>query len=264
MGNPMGQQRLNQELIDDSQIDRTPGLHTKMFDTQKSNVQKYREMTIGNGGWFALLRYELTMLLVNSLPGALGLLLRKKLYKPLFKQVGRNVIFGRDLVLRHPHKISLGDNVIIDDGCLLDAKGEDNEGITIGSGFTLGRYSSLVCKNGNIKIGSHVNIGSTVKIVVGQGGTVEIGNSIDIGSSSHFSGGSYDYSQIDVLPSSQRQATQGIVVEDMAWIGVGVVLLDGVRVGAQSIVGAGSVVNRSVPLRTIVAGVPAQVIKERT
>jgi acetyltransferase-like isoleucine patch superfamily enzyme len=260
----MEQQKVRQPLVGNGQDGRTPGLHSKMFDKRKSNVQKYREMTIGDGNWAALLRYELTIWLVGGLPGALGLLLRKKLYRPLFKQVGRNVIFGKDLVLRHPHKISLGDNVIIDDGCLLDAKGKDNEGITIGNGFTLGRYSSLVCKNGNIKIGSQVNIGSTAKIVVGEGGTIEIGNSIDIGSSSHFSGGSYDYSQTDVLPSSRRQATQGIVVEDMAWVGVGVVLLDGVRVGTQSIVGAGSVVNRSIPPRTIVAGVPARVLKERT
>lgn len=259
----MEQQRLKQKSIGNCQDGRTPGLHSKIFDDRKSNVQKYREMTMGAGGWADLLRYELTILLVNSLPGALGLFLRKKLYRPLFKQAGRNVIFGRNLVLRHPHKISLGDNVIIDDGCLLDAKGEDNEGITIGNGFTLGRFSSLVCKNGNIKIGSQVNIGSTAKIVVGEGGTIEIGNSIDIGSSSHFSGGSYDYSHTGILPSSRRQATKGIVVEDLAWIGVGVILLDGVRVGAQSIVGAGSVVNHSVPPRTIVAGVPAKVIKER-
>lgn len=252
-----------QERNHSAPTNQIPGLHAKMFDTRKSNIQKYREMTIGSGGWSTLLRYELTVLFVSSMPGALGLLLRKMLYKPLFKRVGRNVIFGRNLVLRHPHKISLGDNAIIDDDCLLDAKGEHNEGITIGDGFTLGRFSSLVCKNGDIRIGAHVNIGSSVKIIIGGAGAIEIGNSIDIGSSCHFSSGSYDYSQIDVLPSSQRQATRGIVVKDMAWIGAGTILLDGIEIGEQSIVGAGSVVNRSVPARTVVAGVPAKVIKER-
>ena len=45
---------------------------------------------------------------------------------------GRNVVFGQHVVLRHPHKIRIGDDVVIDDHCLLDAKGESNGGIAIG------------------------------------------------------------------------------------------------------------------------------------
>lgn len=51
-----------------------------------------------------------------------------------------------------------------------------------------------------------------------------------------------------------------IVVEDDAWIGVGAVLLPGVTVGRESVVGAGAVVTRDVPERGIVAGVPARLI----
>jgi acetyltransferase-like isoleucine patch superfamily enzyme len=252
-----------QELERELQAEQIPGLHAKIFDDRKSNMQKYREMTVGSSGMLFLLRFELTILFIGWIPGALGLVLRKIFFKSLFKQVGRNVIFGRNLTLRHPQKISIGDNAIIDDDCLLDGKGTTNAGISIGDGFTLGRFSSLVCKNGTIEIGSHVNIGSSVKIVVGDGGTIRIGNSIDLGSSCHLSGGSYDYSQVDVLPSSQRQATQGIVIEDMAWIGAGAILLDGVEVGTKSIVGAGSVVNKNVPPKVVVAGVPIKVIKQR-
>lgn len=252
-----------QEVKQEAQGTQIPGLHAKIFSERKSNIQKYREMTLGGGSWLLLLRYELTLLLVGYLPGALGLALRKIFYRALFKKVGRNVVFGRNLILRHPNKISIGDNVIIDDDCLLDAKGETNEGITIGNGFTLGRFSSLVCKNGNIHIGSHVNVGSSVKIIVGEGGTITIGNSIDIGSSCHFSGGSYDYSRSDVLPSSRRQQTKGMVLEDLVWIGVGVIVLDGVSIGRQSIVGAGSLVNKNIPAGTVAVGVPAAVIRER-
>ena len=49
-------------------------------------------------------------------------------------RVGRNVVFGVNVTLRHPHKIAIGDNVVIDDSCCLDAKGTDNKGITIGDG----------------------------------------------------------------------------------------------------------------------------------
>lgn len=243
--------------------DQQPGLHQKVFNPQKSNLRKYQDMVIGRDSWSALLRYELTMLLIGQLPGALGLVLRQKFYRPLFKRVGKNVVFGKNLNLRHPHKITIGDNVIIDDDCLLDAKGETNKGIVIGSGVTLGRFSSLICKNGDICIGSHVNIGSSVKLVVADKGTIAIGNSIDIGSSCHFSGGSYDYSQSGVLPSTRRKESQGIVVEDLAWIGAGVIVLDGVRIETGSIVGAGSVVNKNVLTKTVVIGVPAKVARER-
>ncbi|MCB9107469.1 MAG: acyltransferase [Anaerolineales bacterium] len=239
------------------------GLHKKLFDSRKSNIQKYQELFIGRAGWLTLLRYELTILLLGQLPGALGLALRKIFYKPLFKNVGKNVVFGQNLTIRHPHKISLGDNVIIEDYCLLDAKGNDNEGITIGEWVTLGRMSSLTCKNGNIRIGSHINMGSSVKIVVADGGTIKIEDNVAIGSSCHFSGGSYDYSDKTVLPSARRLPTKGITIGQLTWIGAGVIVLDGADIGNNTIIGAGSIVTKSIPHNTIAAGMPAEVKKIR-
>lgn len=53
-----------------------------------------------------------------------------------------------------------------------------------------------------------------------------------------------------------------IVIEDNAWIGGGAILLPGVRIGINAVVGAGAVVTRSVPANTVVAGNPARVIRE--
>ena len=75
----------------------------------------------------------------QNVPGALGLALRKALFPSLLGACGRNVVFGQNVVLRHPHKIRIGDNVAIDDNCLIDAKGSSNQGITIGSGVFVGR-----------------------------------------------------------------------------------------------------------------------------
>ncbi len=239
-----------------------PGLHKSLF-AKESNLEQYRRMVIGDQGWLKMLYFEFVILFFSLIPGGLGLFSRKFLYRPLFKSVGKNVIFGRNLTLRHPHKIVIGDNVIFDDDCLLDAKGVSNAGILIGDYVSIGRLSSLVCKNGDIEIGSHVNIGSTVKIVVAEGGKIIFGSNIDIGSSCHFSGGSYDYSQVDQLPSTVRKRTKGIFVEDFAWVGVGAIVLDGVRIGSKSIIGAGSVVVQDIPPKTIAYGVPAEVKKER-
>jgi acetyltransferase-like isoleucine patch superfamily enzyme len=193
----------------------------------------------------------------------LGLALRQVFYRPLFNKLGRNVIFGRNIVLRQPHKIWIGENVIVDDDCTLDAKGENNQGITIGDLVSIGRFSSIVCKDADIIISSHVNIGTNVKIIAANQGKILIGNSIDIGSGSHFSGGSYDYSDAEILPSSRRLETKGIQVEDLAWIGAGVIILDGVNIGTRSIVAAGAVVTKDVPAYSVVAGVPAEVKKKR-
>ncbi len=70
----------------------------------------------------------------------------------LLGSCGRNVVFGQNVVLRHPHKIHIGDNVVIDDNCLLDAKGEGNDGIRIGSGVFIGRNTILSCKDGDIDL----------------------------------------------------------------------------------------------------------------
>lgn len=240
-----------------------PGLHSKIFNPKKSPFKRYKEMVIGRRGWGALVWYELNLLLFGLLPGALGLVLRQIFFKSMFKKVGKNVVFGRNMVIRHPHKIIIGDNVIIDDDCTLDAKGEENEGIVIGDMVTIGRFSAIICKDADIQIGSHVNIGSTVKLIVANQGKIIIGNSIDIGSGCHFSAGSYDYSDAEVLPSSRRLATQGIRVEDLAWIGAGVIILDGVTIGTKSIVAAGAVVTKDVPSHSMAAGVPAEVKKLR-
>lgn len=239
-----------------------PGLHKSLF-ANESNLNKYRRMVSGDISWFKLVYFETVILFFSLIPGALGLFCRKYLYRPLFKQVGKNVTFGRNVTLRHPHKIVIGDNVIIDDECLLDAKGDSNQGINLGDYVSIGRLSSLVCKNGDINIGSHVNIGTMVKIVVAKSGEIRIGSNIDIGSSCHFSGGSYDHSQMDKLPSTQRQPTKGIYVDDFAWIGAGVIILDGVQIGSKSILGAGSVVTQDIPPQSIAYGVPAEVRKER-
>ena len=90
-----------------------------------------RDLVIGQPGLWPLVRYELTMLLAAWVPGALGLFLRSKLYPLILGRVGSNVAFGCNVVLRHPHKIQIGDNVVVDDNCCLDAKGTTTAGSSI-------------------------------------------------------------------------------------------------------------------------------------
>src|SRR5688500_12584029 len=98
----------------------------QVFDRSKSARQKYADLVVGRPGLGALLKHEMVTLWSQHVPGAAGLAMRKILYPLLLGSCGRNVIFGQNVVLRHPHKIHVGDDVMIDDNCLLDAKGSDN------------------------------------------------------------------------------------------------------------------------------------------
>ena len=53
------------------------------------------------------------------------------------------------------------------------------------------------------------------------------------------------------------------MIEDDAWLGVGVIVLSGVRIGKGAVIGAGAVVSRDVPDGAIAMGVPARVVKMR-
>ena len=113
------------------------------------------------------------MLATSWVPGALGLVLRRIAYPWLLGSVGRNVTFGQGVVLRHPGKIHLGDDAVIDDLVLLDAKGSEQPGDPLGHGVFLGRGTILSCKDGDIVLGDHVNIGFHSEIF--SGSTVAVG-----------------------------------------------------------------------------------------
>ena len=88
-----------------------------------SPLRKYQDLVVGRRGLGRLLLHEAVILLSAWVPGALGLVLRRLLYPLLLGSVGRGVVFGQGVVLRHPHKIRLGDDVTVDDLVVLDAKG---------------------------------------------------------------------------------------------------------------------------------------------
>ena len=148
-------------------------IQEELFDPGRSKAARYAQLVIGRPGLRALVQYEAIVTLSSALPGALGLFLRSRLYPRLLGRCGRNVTFGANVVLRHPHKIRIGNDVVIDDGCCLDAKGDANRGIDIGNGVFVGRGTILSCKNGDIVVDDHANIGFNCEIF--SGGRVRLG-----------------------------------------------------------------------------------------
>jgi acetyltransferase-like isoleucine patch superfamily enzyme len=236
-------------------------IQQQLVQSKASPLRKYLALVIGRGSWLSLLKYEVIVLLCSATPGALGLALRKVLYPRLLKACGRNVVFGANLVLRHPKKIVIGDNVVIDDNCLLDAKGESNAGITIGSGVFVGRNTILHCKNGDIVIGDDVNIGFNCDIASSH--RVEIGRKVLVAAYSYIVGGGHDFSRSDASVMDQKRTAKGIFIGAEVWIGAGVIVQDGCSIGEGTIVGSGAVVNEDLPAKVIAVGLPARVLRNR-
>lgn len=236
-------------------------IQRELFDEKKSKMQRYADLVVGRPGLWALIKYEAIVTLTGWLPGALGLLLRSKLYPVLLGRCGRGVTFGANVVLRHPHKIEIGDNVVVDDQCCLDAKGTDNRGIRLGTGVFIGRNTILSCKNGDIEIDDFANIGFNAEIF--SASRVRVGKRVLIAAYTYLVGGDHLYDRVDIPVLDQGRTARGIEVDDHAWLGAHVVVTDGSRVGKDCIIGAGAVVVGEVPDFRIAAGIPARVLRDR-
>jgi len=219
-------------------------IQQELFNENRSQGDKYRELFVGRPGIGALLAYEAAMLLASWVPGALGLVLRSWCYPMILGSVGRNVVFGVNLTLRHPHKIHIGDNVVIDDLCCLDAKGTDNSGITIGNGVFVGRNTILSCKNGDIVIEDRANIGFNCEIF--SASRVRVGKDILIAAYTYLVGGDHLYDRTDIPVLQQGRTAKGIDVGDGTWLGTHVVVTDGSTIGRDAIIGAGTKIDNLV------------------
>jgi len=235
--------------------------HAELVAGQQSRVHKYQDLVVGKRGLGSLFKHEIVALSSAWVPGALGLFLRSKSYPWLLGASGRGVAFGSNVVLRHPHKVRLGDGVVVDDNAVLDAKGTTNHGISIGNNVFLGRNTIVYCQNGDIRIADNVNIGSNCQIF--SAGSVEIGANVLMAAYSYIIGGGHRFDDPDVPIAQQGRKARGIRVHEDVWIGAGAKIFDGVEIGAGAIIAAGAVVTRDIPERSIAGGMPAQVIRKR-
>jgi len=241
---------------------RQVGIQDAMAEGGGSQLRRYQDLVVGSRSLFRLAVYELVVLSSSWVPGALGLLLRRLLYPLLLGSVGRGVVFGHGVVLRHPRKIRLGEGVVIDDLVLLDAKGSSNRGIEIGDRVFLGRGTILSCKDGDIRLGDHTNLGFHCEIF--SGSTVTVGHHGLFAAQAYLVGGGHEFEAVEAAVVDQPRTSRGIALGDNVWLGTGAKVLDGVRVGSDVVVGANAVVNADLPDGAIAAGVPARVLRRRS
>ena len=147
----------------------------------------------------------------------------------------------------------------------------NNRYIKLDKGFTTGIGCRLEAYPENKKkvlhIGKNVQINDYVHISAME--NVSIGNNVLIASKvfiSDLNHGSYGVDNIhdspDTPPNKRKLYCKPIIIEDNVWLGEFVSVLQGVTIGKGTIVGANSVVSRSLPPYVIAVGVPAKVIKK--
>jgi acetyltransferase-like isoleucine patch superfamily enzyme len=238
-----------------------PRAQDQLFKAGGGARAKYSQLVVGKPGWAALLKHEFVVLFAQAAPGALGLALRKWMYPWLLGSCGRNVVFGQNVVLRHPHKIRIGTDVVIDDQCLLDAKGVANRGITIGDGVFIGRNTILSCKDGDIELGAGANIGFNCEVF--SASRVTIGAGVLMAAYGYVIGGDHDFSDPAKSVLDQTRTSSGVAIGEGAWLGAGAKVLDGVTIGSHAVIGAGAVVREAVPDHAVAVGVPARVVSSR-
>jgi len=232
-------------------------------DRKRSALGKYQEVAVGRRGVAALVMYELWLGVLGPMPGAVGIWLRQKLYRFLLGRCGRGVAIGRNVTIRHPHRVALGDNVIVDDNAVLDGKGDDATTLSIGDDTMIGRNTIVSCKGGRIDIGRGVNV--SVNCTLLSETRLDIGEKVLVAGHCYvIAGGNHGLEQVDV-PIVEQPLRQlgGVRIEHHSWVGAGVIVLDGVRVGHDAVLGAGSVATRSIPAYAVATGAPAQQRRDR-
>ena len=172
---------------------------------------------------------------------------------------------GRNVSLLYPQLISVGYAVIIEDHVTLDALSQ--KGITLGDNVTIAKHTTIQCTGVIRHLGIGLTIGDNSAIgaysFLGAQGGITIGENVIMGPrvGLHAENHLYDDPTIPIRLQGERR--QGIVIEDNCWIGASSIILDGVQIGYGSVIAAGSVVTKNVAPYSVMAGVPARLIRIR-
>lgn len=235
-------------------------IRSLLKDRKTSNLSKYRWLTVGKSSFTRFLYFELLTFFLQGLRGALGIFLRQKLLPSTFQECGSGLVVGRNVVIRHPGRIVIGHNVVIDDNVVLDAKGDADTTIEIGSNTLIGRNSALVCKGGTIRLDCGVNV--SVNCTVISESNVTIGEKSLVAGHCYIIGGGNHGVEFNGVPFVEQPRVDkgGVHIKENCWLGASSTVLDGTIIGPDSVVGASSLVCRNVAPQTIVGGVPAQPI----
>ena len=159
-----------------------------------------------------------------------------RLLAPLYQHRGRHAIIHHSVRMDTPpyRKFWLGDYSVVESfACINNAVGD----VIIGNHTRIGLHNTII---GPVTIGSHVNLA--------QGITITALN--------------HNFDDSEKRIDQQGISSKEVVLEDDIWVGANAVILPGVTIGKHAVVAAGAIVTKDVPPHSLVAGVPAKVIRQ--
>lgn len=156
--------------------------------------------------------------------------------------IGNNFKLGENTRLYIKSNWSIGDNVKIETNCAIFAREPDQNGVLI------------------INNGSHIGDYTIIDIV----DNVTIGKDVAIGPNCTLYTHDHIYTEKSAPAWKGGLISKQIIIEDGAWVGSGVTILPGVKIGKRAVIAAGSVVTKNVEAESIYGGIPAKFIKKIT
>ena len=170
-------------------------------------------------------------------------------------------MFGQNVVLRHPRKIRIGNDVVVDDNVLLDAKGVgQHRDPARRRGFHRAEHDPFVQER-DIHLEERANIGFNCEIFSAD--KVTVGKDVMLAAYVYLVGGNHMHDRVDIPVSQQGRIGLPIRIGDGCWLGAHAVVGGGAHVGEHAIIGAGAVVLEEVPAYYVAAGVPAKLVRDR-
>lgn len=177
---------------------------------------------------------------IFSIPGKTGSLVRFLYLKHRLGNCGTRSSFDIGITITGYKNIVIGDHCTFSKRCFIAAH-----------------------SGGHISIGDNFSVNVNSYIGAADGGNIIIGNNVLIAQNVVLRASNHYFNNITIPINQQGHSGGEIVIEDDCWIGANVVVTPNVRIGRHSIVGAGAVVTSDIEPYSIVAGVPAKLIRKR-
>ena len=203
--------------------------------------------------------------------GSLGWLLARRVMRGAvlrlrLKHAAGLVFCERNVRVHHARYVEAGRDLNLEEGCQI--VGLSRRGIVFGNRCTVGRYATISPTNvlggepgEGLRLGDNSNIGPYSWI--GCSGYITIGDRVLMGPRVNLLAENHLFADVGRPIKLQGVERSSITIEDGCWLGAGSSILAGVTVGHGSIVAAGAVVTKDVPPLSVVAGVPAEVVRSR-
>lgn len=152
--------------------------------------------------------------------------------------------------VRTPEQVKIGRNTLIKRGTILNGRSEGHQfGLVLGPETYIKEYCYIDSYGGVINIAGPCAIGQFCTFH--GGGGLKIGRYVMFGAHCYVIASNHVFGSLELPYMLQGDRAKGIVIEDNVWVGGGSILLDGVTIGRNSVIGAGSIVTKNIPANSI-------------